>query len=89
MGSTASNAGNGRRKAMNRDDLERALIADSTALQSSDHVLGLAFNMGSFAVRRARKSLEGRGLIPVVTLRNCADGFARDTSRIGRRTVHG
>jgi hypothetical protein len=84
VGSTTANTASGRRKAMSRDDLERALIADATALQFSDHVLGETFNIGSYVVRKARKSLEGRGLVPVVTLRRCIDGFERDTSRIGR-----
>lgn len=73
---------------MNRDALEQALTADPATLQSSDHVLGATFNISSFVVRRARKSLEGRGLVPVVTVRRCVDGFERNVSRIGRRATH-
>lgn len=71
------------RKSEKRESLERALIADSGAVQESDYLLGERFALGFNAVRNIRRELERRGLIEAVTVRVGRDGHQRNTALIG------
>jgi DNA-binding transcriptional regulator YhcF (GntR family) len=68
-----------------RRKIEADLAADPTLAHRSDYMLAAAYGVCYQTVRRARRRLEDRGVIPVEKARICADGSERTFTRIGWR----
>ena len=67
-----------------RSALVLALLLNPALAGFSDYALGEVFGISFHTVRKERRRLEARGMIPSVSVRYCRDGIERDTARIGK-----